>query len=476
MPYKARIVSINSLTPIPGKDFICAAKLNEIPDLEVIVSKDYSLTERYVFFHTDIQLSEEFAAKNDLIARKDESGKRAGGYFDDNRRVKCQKFAGIRSEGFLCKFSAFAYMGESALKELDKKELGEEFDSLNRLRICKKYYFRRPNVRLTKYGKIKNYIREHDRLYVVLPVINKIEEFYYDIRNRIEDFKSTLDIYSYNSNFQRHPDTEQLRENIRRIPIGSLIIITEKLHGTSARTSFLPDISLKARVLSWLGRDIKHKFYVGTRNVVLKDNQTDPYYDGEIFRWKIANKFYKMDRGEDFSYEIIGYNSQGPLMTTHSLDKIKRDYKSIKKFPNPIVYSYGLMEGECEERVYKYSKMVDGKMVVQSWEETKKRCIELGLKLVPELDKFVYDGDVEKFLARANRWLANDDLKSSFLDTKTLTEGICIRVEDHKVIEGLGFDGTMQVYIPSWKVYKHKSFIFGVLEGYLKDAGIEDDN
>lgn len=323
---------------------------------------------------------------------------------------------------------------------------------------------------MTKYGTFKSYLREHDRLYILVPVINKVENLYWNIRDKIEDLKSMMDVFSYNNNFQRHPDTDQLRENVKRIPVGSLIIITEKLHGTSARTSLLPDISFEGRLRSLFSKERAHKFYVGTRNVVLKYNQTDPYYKGEIFRWKVANKFTDIEKGEDFSYEIVGYNSSEPLMAVHPLDKIKRECKSIKNFPNPIIYSYGLEEGQCEEYVYKYSKMEKGKVVVQSWDTTVRRCKELGLKTVPELDRFVYDGNVDEFMKRVNKYLANEDLIPSVLHSKTLTEGICIRVEDYKEVDGI------QTYEPSWQVYKHKSFMFGILEGYLKDAGIEDDN
>jgi hypothetical protein len=105
--------------------------------------------------------------------------------------------------------------------------------------------------------------------------------------------------------------------------------------------------------------------------------------------------------------------------------------------------------------------MVNGEMVVQSWEETIRRCKELGIKTVPQLDDFIYDGNPSNLLERLAPWMADEKLTTSTIDNRHITEGVVLRfVTDEN----------------SFKVYKHKSFWFFVLEGILKDNGIEDDN
>jgi hypothetical protein len=57
--------------------------------------------------------------------------------------------------------------------------------------------------------------------------------------------------------------------------------------------------------------------------------------------------------------------------------------------------------------------------------------------------------------------MADEKLTPSTIDKRHITEGVVLRFVT---------DST------EFKVLKHKSFWFGVLEGYIKDSGIEDDN
>lgn len=122
-------------------------------------------------------------------------------------------------------------------------------------------------------------------------------------------------------------------------------------------------------------------------------------------------------------------------------------------------YKYGCNPGECREFVYKLDVVKDGVRTTKSWDYTVKRCEELGLQTVPKLDEFVHC-DVEKTLARVNTWLANDEMKASTIDSTHLIEGVCVRVEEY---DNMGFVKE------EWNTFKHKSFIFGVLEGYNRE-------
>jgi hypothetical protein len=89
-----------------------------------------------------------------------------------------------------------------------------------------------------------------------------------------------------------------------------------------------------------------------------------------------------------------------------------------------------------------------------SWNDVKRRCNELGINYVPELNAFTFD-------ATDNKDTINSIVQTmvsgvSTLDNRHIREGVVIRIESDK--------GTM--------VFKEKSFDFKVLEGIVKS----DDN
>jgi len=264
---------------------------------------------------------------------------------------------------------------------------------------------------------------------------------------------------------KQHKDTAQLRDNISRIPVGAIITVTEKLHGTSATTAKLKYLPWYKKALNYLNPlpfvsfFEGYKLYIGTRNTVLKANKKF------MFRRTIAEKFKNLDPNEQVFYEIVGYKDTGkPIMEPHDLTVLKRDYK-IKGFPELMFYNYGCKPGECKEAVYKMSKIVDGIEQVYTWDETIRRCKELGVNTVPELARFEFDGDVEKTLARINSFLANDKCVPSTVDSSHIIEGVCVRVE-------LPSNDILDSKIGTWTVFKHKSFVFGLLEGYNKEKEI----
>ncbi len=442
--YKAKIVTISKINPIQGKDRIVAAEIEQIPGLQVVVGKDVKPGDVMVYFPENTQLSEDFCIANDLYEKDLGNGRRSG-YFDHKRRVKIIKLGGVRSEGFLVPLSHFDYLrntddykeifGYCPGYESITAKIDYEFDSIGEHKICKKYRIKfehTPAKPKTKWEKLKKWFASKKRA-----------KNYYDAHEE----------------FERHPDTEQFRDWVKRVPLGAVLVITEKIHGQSARTG-------KLRALSWWKRFIEkilrlgeifndYKLMIGTRETVLNHRG----FHKMQFRKKLAEKFKHIDNGEDFSYEIAGYDDSGnPLMKKHSLNKLKKDY-DLTGFANPMDYKYGCNPGECREFVYKLDVVKDGIRTTKSWDYTVKRCEELGLHTVPKLDEFVHC-DVEKTLARVNTWLANDEMKASTLDSTHLIEGVCVRVEEY---DNMGFVKE------EWNTYKHKSFIFGVLEGYNRE-------
>ena len=164
---------------------------------QLIVGLDTKDGDLGIYFPTELQLSQEFCEANDLIRRKDEDGKPAGGMFDDNRKVRCQKFRGEKSEGFFAPLSYLQKMGldTSGLKESDC------FDTLQGKKICWKFI-----SKATRRGMSSK--KNHSK------------------RGETEFFK-------------QHFDTPQFRMNFKEFRAGDLITISCKIHGCATRSTLV---------------------------------------------------------------------------------------------------------------------------------------------------------------------------------------------------------------------------------------------
>ena len=210
MSYSAIVTKITT-RPLEGSDNLLLANCG---GYTVLVGKN-DFTEGNnigVFFGEDGQLSEEMATVLDLVRRKDADGKSVGGYLDANRRIRSIKMRGIISEGLVLPLSAFAYTGArlSDLKE------GDEFTSLNGHLICQRY----------ETPATKNAIANRN---------TKMR------RGEIPGFA-------------KQPDIQQLKHAFNSVPNDSLIILSEKIHGTSGRFGYVLDsVPIKRTgVLYWI--------------------------------------------------------------------------------------------------------------------------------------------------------------------------------------------------------------------------------
>ena len=402
----------------------------------------------------------------DELTRRLPKGKTVnrGGSFESNRRVRTVKFQGVESHGFwqpLTQKNAngdnvfnFAWTGEDASWFTE----GKEFDSVGNYRICEKYYTKAE----------RNAIAERDK-------------------------RATRGMKTVKGDFlMQHYETPQLRN--ADIPEGSVVVLTEKLHGTSGRTGYVPeDVDLTGFPKWWNTLAEKHgwalryptqdyKYISGTRRVIMNEESTKEsgYYDGTTFRSDIHRKIQSLGlkKGETLYYEIVGYTEVGvPIMAQHKV----KDEKLKKRFGQTMTYTYGCKKvedtfmnlnshinprdfidamkekmgwdvrlAECKIYVYRITNInPDGEVIELSWDAVKRRCSELGLNYVPELTRFIHDGDNDKL----TKLCVEHGTKTSTLDSSHLMEGVCIRVsnyiEDHN--------------------YKFKNFFFKQQEDIMKD-------
>lgn len=400
------IVARITITELPeGKTL----NLGTVLGYNVLVGKSFKTGDFCLLFTDDLRLSAEFAKANDLIRRKDEQGNNVGGYFEENCRVKAKRFMGQKSEAFACELHLLAFTGY----DLSKLKEGDLLDELNGIPICSKYFT--PKTAQTQgSGKTRSETRGQT-------------------------------IY-----FPKHLDTTHFQKFAGNIPIGSIIYLTEKQHGTSQRVGYILDPQTKwwhKFLPKFLQEKQQYKFQIGTRNVMLSEHKEDGYYSTS-FREKAAAIFKdKMHKGEIFYYEIVGYTDSRPIMGTVSTEK---DKQALKKWGPSITYNYGCKDGEFALAVYRISLInEDGIRHELGWEAVKDRCQQIGVPHVKEVHPpFIYDGNEENL-----RKLVEDLTENRPEEYFHPNEGVCLRYE-----KGLRFG-----------IMKSKSFIFKLLEGIIKD-------
>lgn len=423
MSYKAIIQKVLELKPIEGADNIQTALIG---DYRVIVGKDTNVGDVVCFFETGGQLSEEFATTNDLIRRKDpETGLPAGGFFEDNRRVKALRLRNTVSEGFSCPLTYLAYTGY----DITKLKVGDQFDTLNDKPICKKY---------------------------VTPATQR----------RIAGAKQRRKPTWQTKMFAEHIDTGQFKREYKDIPAGAIIHISVKIHGTSHRFS---NVLVEEEKTGW--RLLLAKLFRqprttktwtclhGTRRVVLHKDAKPGFYGSHAFRYLAATPLTDLHKGEVVYGEIVGWtDSERPIMGTHSLEHL-RDKKLKKQFGDSIVYKYGCQPGVNKFYVYRITQVnEDGYAVDLSWPQVQQRSKQLGFETVPHIETFVFDGNHEALRDKVFKMVDvdpdNPQAVPSVLDPSHIEEGVVVRYECNW---GIGW-------------LKHKSFLFGVLEGYQKES------
>lgn len=405
--YQAVVTKIN-VRPHPNADKLL---LGSCAGFQVVVGKETKDGDLGVFFPADGQLSAEYAKANDLIAVRDEKGKHvSGGFFSADRRVRAQSFRGERSEGYWAPISSLLVLAPGSVQE------GDRLNTWQGIPLCEKF--------LTEAT-----LRARER--------------------------SAAKAAKNPSNFPRHYDTE----NIRFMPAiteHAVVIVTEKIHGTSQRTG-LVEFPKREGLLSRVWRRLRgapvpseFRYVTGSRNVTFDGPSAERYRNqaAALFEGKLLP-------GEIVYYEIAGYESPTtPIMASQATKKGFGDQYGVK-----MTYTYGCSVGEHKVFVYRITRHTDEGVREYPWTDVVRRCQAIGVSPVPVVRVWgVADDDADKGVCAH----AVDQLLEgrSLLDDRHIREGVCVRVEG-------AASGTIGVY-------KAKSHTFGVLEGYLKDSGVVD--
>lgn len=397
---------------------------------QVIVSLQTEEGTLGVYFPTDGQLSEEYCEVNNLVIKKDENGVNVGGYLDPNKRnIRTMKLRSEISDGLFMPITSL-----EKFTDVTKLKEGDIVNVLNGVEICKKY----------------------------IPIHNgrPVREKGSQVNNKKKENKESFPI------FHEHIDTSQLAYNLGYFKEGMVCYKTLKIHGTSAHTMntlVLARKTLKGAKLLF-ARLFRKKTYefvkewktvTGTRRTIL-DNFSGGYYGDNAFRKKYHDFFDgKLHKGEQIFYEIVGYLPSGKPIISECANNKVQDKEFSKKYGDKTVFSYGCEVGENDIYVYRMTiTNEDGLEVDYPWDLVKLRCEQIGVKHVPELERFIYTSQ-EDLLERMNK-----DLEEADPIGKThVREGYVIRVEGAE----------------KFKAFKHKGYFFKCLEGIIKDSAQEPD-
>lgn len=373
--YAATVVVVRHINELAGMDNVVGVPFM---GYQAIVSKDTKVGDIGILFTAETQLSHEYATDNNLYRHADKNvNPGVAGYLEDNRRIKAMKFRGHQSDAL--------FMPLDSIKNFtnpDNLEVGDVFDTLNGVEVCRKYLVKEPGVQRIDKNAVKKFTR--------------VESQY------MPEHYSTDNYFRNSEHLDGHVD----------------IVVTQKLHGTSIRignTIVKRQLGWKERLAKRLGikvADTEYDMVYGSRKVIKDANNPNQahFYDHDL--WSLVGSRFADRVPENFILygEVIGYTEDGGAIQKN--------------------YTYGLPVGENELYVYRVAVVTNqGKVVDLPWDAVKAFCDQAGIKYVPEL----WRGKHMNFYAEewidiqlADRWPQAVPLG---MGKKFVDEGVCIRAE-----------------------------------------------
>ena len=496
--YCASIIRVGEVTPVENSDFLVKTIIGGFP---IVCNKaDIKSGDVVIYCKNETELDKKFLSVNNMFEMgsrelntnyeevqklldegKDDEAKKHVGFFNKHGRVKMIRLRGCPSMGIiiglkpLLNWKSELSANEDLESYLTKDENGNEipfnFDTVCGEKFIKAYV-PKVNVRRSGGGNKKS---KH---------VKKLERF-----NRLIE-----------GTFAFHYDTKQLNDNMWRITPDSNVVISIKLHGTSAIFSnILTKIPLK---LNWWDRLVNKcvKFaskFVSDKLEYIKKHSVQDYitvYDDVYSSRKViknefinpnataGNGYYSVDVWSWMNEKLSKYLWKGMTVYGEIVGFEPGTSKYIQNTPGN--YDYGCETGTCKFMPYRITILnPDGTKYemnvadVKAWTEM--------MMLMPDLKDIMlpipilYEGtlkDLYPDINTENHWHENVLERMKEYDipkndkifgmeedeplckNKVPREGIVIRINDDPVAEA----------------FKLKSLVFLAKEAKNIDKGIVD--
>lgn len=391
--YAAAVIRVPAPFALPGADRLVGLG---IFGYTVITQKDGDIHEGdlAVFFPAESQLSEKLAHGANLHRHGDRNADQsAKGYLEDNRRVRALKLRGTISNGLILPVAVV----ERIFKVPGELTEGDTFDHINGFEVSRKFRVKEPAARDSREkANVKKAFKRVDA--ALFPV---------------------------------HIETDQYLRNEQLLDDDDILIVTQKLHGTSWRGGRVP----VRRQLKW------HERLAQKLGVKVAEHDVDVVFGSRQVIKDIHNPnqqhFYGVDLWTEFG-QIIEDRIPANMIVYGELVGWTADGAPIQKG-----HTYGVPEGEVQLYVYRVSLITSaGELYDLSWDQVRLFCGEHGFQHVPELWRgFKRDFNVEAFreqdFGAMHTRLRPAGGEPVFVDTPVplspggtgADEGIAIRVE-----------------------------------------------
>lgn len=413
--YVATIVRLPELKAVNGLDNLMLAT---VFGYNCLVGKYSDPWMKYIFFPAECELSQEFLQRNNLYRHSENNmNTTIKGFFEDNGRVKAVKFKGIISSGFLCPISFL-----HSLTNINKLSIWDTFHTIDNLEICKKY--RSPQAIAKAKSLAAQGIKQpkYDR---VIP-----------------------------TQFRLHTSTPKFLHFLNDFKEGDRVVITEKLHWTSAVFSnVLTKTPLRWRdklaQMVWVRVQDKEYFPLYSSRTVIKNQDINPNQDGGFY-WEDVWGIYakqlesKIEKGITLYGEIVGYTPSGAY---------------IQKG-----YDYGCDEGTSRFYCYRITSTTPDGIVIEFTDSQIRQYCELReIRVVPIVRELIVNDHNDYEWSLNIEWIA-----------ETFSE----RIEEMCPLNGLNVPREWVVIRrdgqETFSAYKLKSQLFLGYETEQHDAGTED--
>lgn len=221
--YAAAVIRVPKPFDLPNADRLVGVG---VFGYTVVTARDGDIHEGdlAVFFPAESQLSEGLTAHANLYRHEElNDDPNEKGYLEDNRRVRALKLRGTVSNGLLLPLSVVEDFIQFVTGGYPLFSEGDTFDTVNGIEMCRKYRVKEPQVaRDRSKEKVKKAFKRVDA--ALFPV---------------------------------HIDTDIYLRNEHVLSPDEVLVVTQKLHGTSARfarTRVRRELNLLERLILWATR------------------------------------------------------------------------------------------------------------------------------------------------------------------------------------------------------------------------------